>query len=354
MELFDRNKYIFSEITAMVDVSERAIKVREKQISLLLKELFLYKVLIKDLITHKPNIMEKNLILNISYYLLRNVELIDKFQKKRELPFNKIASETQVSKGYLEKWQDYIVAYTIILSNPNYKSIQDYLRIEYKNDNTQIAINGKQKSNIYKGIIVKDNKRSSVILSSKGEFIKIKKTDDTRIGKEVEGTQKVGVKHIKLKLSIVAVLLLLIAFAGYRQYTKVVRTIIIEASSTIKIQTNRFDNVVYAYSDTEKGRELINIVDPSDKDIDEVMQKTIEYALDNKMIDSTMIFDKTNNASGRLLVTVTDEPIKFGKLKLTGEYIVDKKINLVINNAGYQQKLYESTVKQEEEENGKK
>ena len=132
MEEFERSKYVFSEMPTMVDISEKAIKSREKQISLMLKELFLYKVIIKDLIGHRPNKMDKNLILNIAYYVIRNTELFDKFQKKRQLPFNKVAVKAQISKVYLEKWQDYIVAYIIILSNPNYKSIHDYLRIDIR------------------------------------------------------------------------------------------------------------------------------------------------------------------------------------------------------------------------------
>lgn len=340
MEEFERGKYVFSSMPAMVDVSERAVKSREKQISLMLKELFLYKVILKDLIGHKPNNMDRNLNLNIAYYVLRNTEIFERFQKKRQLPFSKIVEGTRVSKIYLEKWQDYIVAYIIILSNPNYKLIQDYLRIEYKSDNNEIALNNKCKVNLYKGIVLKENKKSCIIVNSKGEFVKIKKSSIANVGNELEGVEKAGLKHIKLKFAMVIVLLIIIAFAGYRQYTKVVRTIVIESSSEIKIQTNMFDNVVYAYADTEKGKDLINAVSPIDKDIDDVLEKSIEYTYENKMIPGE-----------GLLITVTEEPIKYGTLKLTGEYIVEKNIKVLINNAGKQHKLYESTIKQEEDAN---
>jgi hypothetical protein len=344
MEEFERSKYVFSSMPAIVEVSERAIKLREKQISLMLKELFLYKVILKDLIAHKPKNMDRNLNLNIAYYVLRNTELFERFQKKRQLPFSKIVEGTRVSKIYLEKWQDYIVAYIIILSNPNYKLIQDYLRIEYKSDNNEIALNNKSKVDLYKGIVLKENKKSCIIVNSKGEFVKIKKSGISNVGNELEGLEKAGLKHIKLKFAMVIVFLIIIAFAGYRQYTKVVRTIVIESSSEIKIQTNMFDNVVYAYADTEKGKELINSISPIDKDIDDVLEKSIEYTYENKMIPTE-----------GLLITVTEEPIKYGTLKLTGEYIVEKNIKVLINNAGKQHKLYESTIKQEEdayEENG--
>lgn len=340
MEEFERSKYVFSEMPTMVDISEKAIKSREKQISLMLKELFLYKVIIKDLIGHRPNKMDKNLILNIAYYVIRNTELFDKFQKKRQLPFNKVAVKAQISKVYLEKWQDYIVAYIIILSNPNYKSIQDYLRIEIREKYDERSLSVVDTVELFKGIIIKENKRSSIILNSKGEFIKIKKPQDTRVGKEVEELEKVGFKHIKVKVAIVLVLLMIIAIGGYRQYTKSVRTIIIETSSKIKIETNMFDTVIYAYSETEKGKELISYISPIDKNIDEVLEEAIRYAFENKMIQGK-----------ELLITVTQEPIKYGTLKLTGEYIVEKELKVLINNSGKQHKLYESTIKQEEEVN---
>lgn len=354
MEQFERDKYIFSEIPGIVDVSDRANNLREKQISLMVKELFLYKVLVKDLVTHEPKPWDRNLILNISFFIISDIDIFERFQKKRELPFNRIVDKTNISRVFLDKWQDYIVAYIIILSNPNYKLIQDYLRIEYMaNDNQKITTRDRADTHC-KGLLIKDSKRSGIILTNRGEFIKIKRPDNARAGREVQSSKKAGVKHIKLKLALVMFLLVVIALAGYSQYTKVVRTVIIETSSKIKLETNRFDNVVYAYSDTEKGKALISSVNPNDKDIDTVLQESLEYALDNNMIDPGMIFDSSNNSNSKLLVTVTDEPIKFGKLKLTGEYIVSKKINLVINNAGYQQKLYESTIKQEEEEDGEK
>ena len=49
MAEFNRNKYIFSSTPAIIEVGEGA-RIREKQISFMLKELFLYKILVKDLI----------------------------------------------------------------------------------------------------------------------------------------------------------------------------------------------------------------------------------------------------------------------------------------------------------------
>ena len=44
MEEFNRNKYIFSSSPAIIEVGEEVRRIREKQISFMLKELFLYKI----------------------------------------------------------------------------------------------------------------------------------------------------------------------------------------------------------------------------------------------------------------------------------------------------------------------
>ena len=61
MDNVERNKYKFSNAPAVVDISEEAQVKREEQISFILKELFLYNVLLKDLISHKPSEKDKNL-----------------------------------------------------------------------------------------------------------------------------------------------------------------------------------------------------------------------------------------------------------------------------------------------------
>ena len=51
-----------------------------------------------------------------------------------------------------------------------------------------------------------------------------------------------------------------------------------------------------------------------------------------------------------LLITVTGETIKYGKLELSGRYIYDNNIKVLINNSGTQHKLYE-IMKEKLEEN---
>lgn len=132
MTNFSRSKYMFSKSPSSVKNDESSLKIREKQISLLVKEIFLYKVLLKDLISHMPSEEQRNVLLNVAYYIVENEEIFSKFEKNRILPIATLSRNTHIDPSFLESWQEYIITYTIILSNPNYKTIQDYLKVEYK------------------------------------------------------------------------------------------------------------------------------------------------------------------------------------------------------------------------------
>lgn len=330
MEEFQRGKYIFSELPSIIDVSEQGQVQRQKQISLMIREAFLYKVLLKDLVREIPNIHEKNIILNIAFYILRDLELFERFQNKRELPIRSLYKIVNITKGFLEKWQEYIIVYTIIFSNPNYKGIQDYLRVE-ETDSTDIAmdkmprINGSKE---YRGIILKASKRANIILTSDGTFVKIRKSDENILASEVVGKAKKGIKNLKIKLSIVAILLLFLAFGAYREYTTVASTIVVDASIQVKIEVNRFNKVVYIYSSSDNGKEMLDSVSPMEDSIDLVLKRCIEYANNNKMISSDGV-----------LITINGEPIDYGVLNETRDYASQEKIKVLINNVGNQQKL---------------
>lgn len=338
MEEFNKDKYIFSTVPGMIDIGEKARSIREKQISLMIKELFLYKVVIKDLAGLNPSYKDRNMILNVAYFIISDVDLYEKVQRRRELPFNIIGKRTKVSRGFLELWQDYILAYMIILANPNYKLIQDYIRITIVGGMNSLIPTGEKSDKEYKGIVLKDLKRSAIILSSSGEIVKVKVNDGCLLGKEICGVERTGVKHYRIHIAIAIVVLMFAGFSVYKQYTTESSIIMLQTSSQVKMKINKFNKVIYCYSPTGKGKELISTVSPLDEDIDSVIQKSIEFASENEMIPKDGI-----------LITVSGEPLKYGILEKTGDYIVENKINVSVNNAGSEHKLYESTIRQKEE-----
>ena len=339
---FNRTKYIFSSTTGMVDISSKAVKFREEQSAMLIKELFSYKVLLKDLISHSPNYRDRNLILNISRFILGEFEIFDIFSKKKQLPIYIVSKKTMVPKIFIETWQHYIITYTLILSNPVYKYIQDYIRIELNEESKAIDIYIEKNNDEHRGIVLKSLKRATIVLTSSGEFLKLKNIGH-EVGTEIIGKERKGIKHYKLQIAIASVLILLSGFGIYSEYTKVERTLLLNTTSQIKYELNRFNKVIYTYSPYEKGKSLIEYVDPLDDSIDDVLKKSLEYAKDNGMIPKDGI-----------LITINGKPLKYGIFKETGEYIVENNISLLINNAGSQHKLYDSIIRQKEEKNEEK
>ena len=337
MEEFSKDKYMFSKAPSILDVSAQAIKLRDNQISLMVKELFLYKVLLADLVKHIPSNSKRNLILNIAYFVVGESEILEKFKKNRILPFKAISKHTHVTRSFLDSWQEYIITYIVILSNPNYKNIQDYLKVEYTEENNEdstslVQLEHKQK---YCGMVIKKSKYSNVILTSDGRFIRIKKVSDPVVGVEVEGIQKTGIKNLGIKLAILAVILMFIGISAYRQYSTPVTTVLVATTSDIKFEVNKYDKVIYCYSSYDKGKELINEVHPTDMLLDDALEKCLEYANDNEMIPSDGI-----------LITVNGKALEYGELVKTGTYVVDKELDVLINNAGNQHKLKESILRE--------
>lgn len=335
---FNKNKYIFLDTTSILEMGEEARGIRETQISLMIKELFLYKIFLKDLVSLTPNYRDRNIILNIAYYVITEVDIYEKIQKKRELPLNLIGKKTKVSRTFLELWHDYILAYIVILANPNYKTIQDYLRIQENDGSTIIPLNSKEKDKDYRGIVIKVSKRSAIILTPSGEFIKIK-NNECLVGREEVSKEKKGLKHYRAHIAILLVMLIFIAIAIYNKYVTVDKIVMVQTTSTIKMNLNDFDRVIYLYSETSKGKEMLANLDLLDKDVDEVLKDIIEYANNNDMIPNNSI-----------LITVNGNPLEYGKLSETGKYIVENNISVLINNSGNEHKLYESTLNQKEDQ----
>lgn len=340
MKGFNKDKYTFASAVAIVDVGEKAIELREKQIGIFLKELFFFKVLLKDLVGHAPSYKSKTVILNIAYYIIEDTELFEKLFQKRELPLRKLERETGASRAFLEIWQDYILAYVIILSNPNYRYIQDFLKVELKEESRSIALYENKKASTLRGLALKVGGKSAIIMTASGEFTKIKNMEALKVGEDGEGKRKKGLANYKLHIAIATMIIMIVSFGLYKDYNKPITTVIIGSTSQIKMELNRGNTIIYIHTPTDKGQSMISSVAPMDKNIDIGLKECLEYAKNNKMIPEKGI-----------VVTITGKPFKYGILKETAQYVVDEKIAIQINNAGNLHNIYELADKKKEDEN---
>jgi len=325
---FNKDKYVFASLPSMLLIGDLAENNINKQIALFLNELNMYNVLIKDLVNFSIKENDRNIALNIAYYITNNDELLKIIIRKKDLPIPKLSKLTKIKPEYIENCRDYIIAYYIILTNPNYRHIQDYFRIKLREDNNVISISNK-KQDSYKGLVIKSLKKSAYIVTSKGEFLKIKINNKANIGEICEGKKKKTLRNYRIHISILLVMLILIGSGIIIQYRTTQSIVIIEATSNIKIHVNKFNKVIYAYSPTDKGKELLDNINILDKDIDEAVAETFEYALKNEMLD----------LSKKTLVTINGQAVQYGLLTKTNKIISENNIPIIINNAGNQQNL---------------
>lgn len=328
MNSFSKDKYKFSLVSPLRLIGDDVIEETVNEINYLTNELTSYKVLLRDLINYEIDYNLRNELLNIAFFIIENIELYEEFTNTNILPINSIYIKVGKAKKYLTKWEDYIISYIIILGNPRYKHIQEYMQVikidKDNNSETENVINYED----LKGLLLTKSKISGLILTSTGEFKKININKEARKGDEVEGKQGKSLKHYKLQISIFLVVVVLLSMFIGVQYKSSVTTIVINSTSKIKIDINKFNRVVNAYSGDGEGKELINEIKISDRDIDTALCNVIKYVDEKGMIPESGI-----------IITISGKPIKYNSISETEKYIYEKKLEIRFNNSGMEHKL---------------
>lgn len=333
MDKFQSGKYKFSSVKPLFLIGNYVIGERGKEINILVDELIKYKVLIKDLISREVSYSQRNELVTISMYIAANFELYDSFINNIEIPFSKLHMFTRVNKKFLEKYRDYIIVYTLIFGNDKYKNIQDYLQMvetsvdDSKNSDVKDIVEYEAGLTV-NGIVVWKNKKDAILLTALGEFKKVKLNEDVLIGQEINANEKKTLKDVKIYISIFVVFILVFSMAIIYRYNVVTRTIVIDTTSTIKLDINGFNRVLNISSSTEKGAKLIEETNLLDQSIDTAIYKIIEYANENQMIKSTGI-----------VVTVTGKELKYNSLEKTEDFIYRKNLKVRFNNSGLEHKV---------------
>ena len=333
---FNKNKYVFTSVPAMLLIGKNSNMNNTKAMADFLAELSSYEVIFKDLFTHPLSEDKRNIVLNIAYYLLENGQLNEKLVRRKKLPVRELSVVTRIGQNNLTEWSDYIIAYYIILSNPDYKCIQDHLKIKLKTEDNVINIVNK-KYPVQKGVAIKVSGRYAYIITASGEFIKVKSTDSVNPGDVCEGKPCNGISKFNVPIAITLVFLIFIGCATIVEYRRTESIILIETSSKIKLHVNKFNKIIYTYSPTERGEKLIESVNIENNDVDDSVAKIFQYAVDNDMIDK----------SKKTLITITGKSIEYGALSETNKVVSKNKIPIVINNSGSQQKMPEYKLEEE-------
>ena len=329
MDKFHKNKYRFSSTKPLILISDEIIEFRNQQIINLTSELLKYKVLVRDLIKDNVSYSIRNELLNIAMFITSNIELYDKFIKEEDIPVDAIYKATRVDSKYINKYRDYIIAYTLILGNPNYKNLQDYIQIVENTDEDlgKDIIEYEEKMG-HDGIVLESNKKNAIVMTSIGEFKKLKLKEPCFRGEEIKSVEKKSLKDYKLYVSIIAIFALIFVLSIIYKYNGVVSTVVVETTSPIRLEINGFNRVLDVSSSTEKGKTLIAETSVLDNNIDKALCKIIKYANENEMIKDSGI-----------VVTITGKALKHNSLEETADFVYKKDLKVRLNNAGSEHKL---------------
>lgn len=328
MDKFQKNKYRFSSNTPLVLISDEIIELRKQQIEAFTLELLRYKVLIRDLIKHNLNYSTRNELLNIAMFITSNFEIYDEFIKKEDIP-TIVQIQTRASKKYIEQYRDYLIAYTIILGNPNFKNLQEYIQIvENTDEDLGKDIIGYEEKIDVSGIVLDRNNRNAIVITSIGEFKKLKLKESVSKGEELRAIEKKSLKDYRLYVSIISVFALIFILSVVYKYNNVVSTIVVETTSPIRLEINGFNRVIDVSSSTAKGKKLVSDTSVLDNKIDNAIYKILEYANENDMVKGSGI-----------VVTITGKALKHNALKETSDFIYRKDLKVRFNNSGSEHKL---------------
>ncbi|MDU2265340.1 hypothetical protein [Clostridium celatum] len=331
MQEFINDKYRFSSACPLVLLGDDIIEARSNEIDKITSELIEYKVLIRDLIENDISYEIRNEILNIALFITENVELYDKFIESKELPVDEISKETNKLKSYIEKYKQYIIAYVIIFGNPAYRYIREYVQIvENNKDEIGKELIEFKENNLLKGIIIYRNKRSAIIITSLGEFKRIRLLNQCIKGEEGDGVAKKTVSDYKIHIAIILIIITTLTLGITYTYRNIVRTIVVENNALIKvkIQVNTYGRVFDILATTNEGREIIKEIDVVDKEMDTALSTFIEYIDKNNMI-----------LDSGIIITISGKPIKYGSIEKSEKYIYNNGINAKLNNVGSEHKI---------------
>ena len=357
MSEYKKDRYSFSLAPALVLVSKEIVEERSREANQLITELEEYGIILKDLAAEEISYELRNQLVNIAMFISEDTEIYNKLYEKKELPIAKLSKAVLKSKQFLYKWREYIIAYTLILGSYKYKHISDYLKIIEEKDeakegkdskvinfNNISSFNGEEYTNdenaeedrkeeqailceeigALKGIIVYKRKTKAIILTSSGEFLKVKVKYE-EMGSEVTSKVKTQRKNMKFYIAILAILLISGLSIMTYKYLSGVSTIIFETDEQVTLEVNGFNRVIKINSRIESDLDNLKI---QDKNIDTAIYKLIEYCKEEDKLSKNQVS-----------ITVTGKSIKHGVLAETSKYISEEGINVKFNNAGYESSL---------------
>lgn len=331
---FRKDKYIFSSRNMKKKLNKKLLK---KEIKTFIKELKDFKVDVRSLTEESYSLEERNLILNIAYFLVDEEILLRKILNRKQLNTKIIAKKTKISNDKIEKWSKYIIAYMILIYNSDYTNLATYLNINFKDLEALAVIKGGATENsIYKGLVILEGTKSTIIMTKEGNFVRINIKGEDKVGEELSGKEKRSLKHYR-KYVIGVLLIFLVLLGVYtRIYNKQETTILIQGTSKVKLGLNRFDRIVYSFSGTEKGNILLTELNLKNEKFEDGMIQVLKGFEENNMMPPNRIVNVY--IAGKMVDTSDLNKVTDYVESINSDDNHKNNFKIKINNSGYEKK----------------
>lgn len=337
MILKDRYSFIYGRNLSLLDDNSSAL--RGKEAFFFVKELALYGIQLKNISKLRPTPRIKDVLLNIAFICLEEETLYQPISKFRELPVKAICEFTEKSRPFIEKWQPYILAYVILFGNNDYANIRAYMNIQRLNS----SLNGKESSGAlrpapttnntkhFTGCTLRITKRYYYILTPTGDFVKVKSTagDSIKTGYVFTGIRAVDFSYFRYSALLIIFSIILVSLLSAFIYLRPKSTVLINANSYIRLQTNYFGRIVKVTPLNKNGSKVTNSLKLFNTSLDDSVLLILREGKEEEII----------KADTQVSIFISGAESSTLSLKKTENFINDSKMNVTINNNGVEHEI---------------
>lgn len=323
--LKNRYRFVHNNKAILYDVTK--LQLYKKELSMFIKELYIYNISFKDLAKEKPRPIVKDELLNLAIICTETEELKRLIKLHRSVPSKELCSISGKSQKYFERWGNYIIAFFIIYNN-NYTSISSYLNVKevelFSKDKDDIPPAPETAEENFAGIALKVKSKRCYLLTPNGDFIVVEVHDSVTFGELYSGKEKKERDYYKLpaKIFIVALALSLVLF--FYMYNRKDRTVIIRGKLSITMETNKWDRVINLTAFNKDSYKIKKSVKTFNRTLDSSILNLLEVAVQSNYISET--------SPTTIYISVGDN--EYPNLEKTKEYILNSKLPIIINYNG--------------------
>jgi hypothetical protein len=319
-----RYKFVHHNKAILYDAAK--LSTYRKELSLFVKELYIYNITFKNLAKGNPRPIIKDELLNLAIICTESDSITKWIKLHRSLPIKELSSISGKPQKFFERWENYIIAFFIIIHN-NYSCIYSFLNIKSidpfskdindTNPNKEEGISG---SGEIVGIILKVKSKACYILTPDGSFASIRVSRDVSPGELCSGEIKKERDYYKVPAKIFIAIFAVTLIAYFYLYNLKDRTIIIRGNLSMKMETNKWDRVISLTALNSSSYQLKKDSKTFNKSLDSVLVSLLQSAVYNNYIN-----DKNPST-----IYISGAKTEYPDIIKTKQYIEDNKLQVTI------------------------